>query len=83
MRIAGAEPRAVMPQKKCYRCVVAIVVPRRESAEKLSTEELIGYCRKRLASYKKPSAVHLVNELPRSDLGKVRKDVLREQFSAR
>ncbi|TAK34608.1 MAG: hypothetical protein EPO21_09100, partial [Chloroflexota bacterium] len=72
-----------VPDDEWGERVVAVVVPRRESAEKPSAEELIGFCRERLASYKKPSAVHLVDELPRSDLGKVHKNILREQFTSR
>jgi fatty-acyl-CoA synthase len=40
--------------------------------------ELIAHCRDRLASYKKPSAIVVVDELPRNAGGKVLKRVLRE-----
>jgi acyl-CoA synthetase (AMP-forming)/AMP-acid ligase II len=46
-------------------------------------EELLAHCRDRLASYKKPSAVHFVEELPRNAAGKVTKRVLREQHVGR
>jgi acyl-CoA synthetase (AMP-forming)/AMP-acid ligase II len=39
--------------------------------------ELIRHCREHLASYKKPTAVHFVSELPRNAAGKVLKRELR------
>ena len=42
-------------------------------------DELIAHCRERLAGYKKPSAFHFVDELPRNAGGKVLKRRLREQ----
>ena len=43
-------------------------------------DELIEYCRQRLASYKKPTSVVFVEALPRNPVGKVMKRILREQF---
>jgi fatty-acyl-CoA synthase len=43
-----------------------------------SQAELIEHCRRHLASYKKPTAVHFVTELPRNAAGKVLKRQLRE-----
>ena len=42
-------------------------------------QEIIEYCRQRLASYKKPESVVFAGELPRNPLGKVLKRVLREE----
>ena len=42
-----------------------------------SESELIEHCRRRLASYKKPTAVYFVTELPRNAAGKVLKRELR------
>jgi long-chain acyl-CoA synthetase len=44
-------------------------------------EEIIEFCRERLASYKKPSIVEFVEELPKNALGKVLKNVLRGETS--
>jgi acyl-CoA synthetase (AMP-forming)/AMP-acid ligase II len=41
-------------------------------------EELIRYCRERLANYKVPRSVVVVEALPRNATGKVVKDVLRK-----
>jgi acyl-CoA synthetase (AMP-forming)/AMP-acid ligase II len=53
----------------------AFVVPR--SGSQPSPEELIAYCRERLANFKVPRSVVLVDVLPRNAGGKVMKDVLR------
>lgn len=44
-----------------------------------SQEELLEFCRSRLASYKKPARVQFVPELPKNAVGKVLKYVLRER----
>lgn len=45
----------------------------------ISDEELIGYCKQRLPSYKKPRYVAFVESLPHNVTGKIQKSVLREQ----
>jgi malonyl-CoA/methylmalonyl-CoA synthetase len=58
--------------------VVAIVVP---NGELLITEESIRTAaRTRLAGFKVPKRVHLVDELPRNAMGKVEKTSLRNRF---
>jgi len=44
-----------------------------------SQEELVEFCRSRLASYKKPACIQFVPELPKNTVGKVLKYVLRER----
>jgi acyl-CoA synthetase (AMP-forming)/AMP-acid ligase II len=41
-------------------------------------EEVVEYCKKHLASYKKPKSVEFVESLPRNPSGKVLKTVLRD-----
>jgi fatty-acyl-CoA synthase len=45
-------------------------------------DELIEYCKGRLASYKKPTSVEVVDELPRTAAGKPQKFLLRERYSS-
>ena len=47
----------------------------------IDKEEVMAYCKDRMASFKKPESVVVVEELPRNPLGKVLKRVLREEFS--
>jgi long-chain acyl-CoA synthetase len=42
-----------------------------------SSDEIITFCRERIAAYKVPSVVEFVNELPKSATGKILKRVLR------
>ncbi len=44
-----------------------------------SEEEVVAYCRERMAAYKVPEAVIFVDELPKSSTGKILKRVLRDQ----
>ena len=43
----------------------------------LSDEEIIGFCRDNIASYKKPKSVEFVDELPKNNYGKIVKKDLR------
>jgi fatty-acyl-CoA synthase/long-chain acyl-CoA synthetase len=45
-------------------------------------EELIAFCNERLASYKKPRSIDLVDELPRDPAGKLLKRKIREPYWA-
>ena len=47
---------------------------------RLSAEEVIDYCRKNLASFKKPRLVQFVEAMPRTSIGKIAKNDLREPY---
>jgi len=47
------------------------------------TGELIDELKARLAGFKVPKSVYIVDELPRNAMGKVQKNVLRERYSPR
>ena len=59
---------------------VKIVVVKRSPG--LTEEALQAYCRKELAGYKCPTHIEFARELPKSDVGKILRRELREQFSA-
>jgi len=61
----GEQPRAIVVIKK---------------GETATAEEIMEYCRAKLASYKRPRSVVFVDELPRNPMGKVLKRVLRDQY---
>src|SRR5262249_33999018 len=44
----------------------------------LNSEEVISFCKDRLASYKKPKYVYFVSDFPRNTLGKIQKSKLSE-----
>jgi fatty-acyl-CoA synthase len=49
----------------------------------LSEEGIIEYSRAHLASYKKPTRVLFIDELPRTTSGKVQRGVLRDLVAAK
>lgn len=54
-----------------------------KQGEKVSSEDLIEYCRGRIATYKMPREVEIVAELPRTPTGKLLRRVLREKDAAK
>jgi len=60
------------PHRRTGEQVVAFV-----TGEGLTVEAINEHCTDRLAKFKRPSLVQLVQELPRGITGKVRKGVLR------
>lgn len=47
-----------------------------------SESELKSFCQERLTGYKRPKAIHIVAELPRTGIGKIARRVVRAQASA-
>jgi len=66
------------PSERWGEAVTAIVV--RSDGSDLDADGLIAASRSQLASYKKPTRVEFVDELPRNAGMKVQKHILREQF---
>jgi len=64
-----------VPDEEFGESVKACVVL--EDGAELSTEEVIAYCRERLASFKKPKHVEFLNALPKNAMGKIVKEELR------
>jgi acyl-CoA synthetase (AMP-forming)/AMP-acid ligase II len=48
----------------------------------LTNEEMIDFCRDKIAGYKIPRQLEIVTELPRNPSGKILKKVLREPYWA-
>ncbi len=67
-----------VPHEKWGEAVMAIVVPKRGQIP--SEQEIIDHCRNHLASHKKPTAVAFVDSLPKTPIGKVMKNILRDQY---
>ncbi len=59
--------------------VKAFIVLKPEYKGKVSEEEIIQFCRERLAAYKVPRIVEFRDELPKSAVGKILRRVLREE----
>jgi len=67
-----------VPHEKWGETPKALVVPR--PGESLSEDDLIAFCRDRLAHFKCPSSVEFIEELPRTATGKLQKFKLREKY---
>jgi crotonobetaine/carnitine-CoA ligase len=59
--------------------VAAIVVP--VSPDAVSEEELLEHCRARLSRFKVPTVVRFADELPKTSIGKIRKDEVRKTLA--
>ncbi|MCE7987757.1 MAG: SDR family NAD(P)-dependent oxidoreductase [Caldilinea sp. CFX5] len=66
-----------VPEALLGEQVQANVVLKPDAA--VTPQALLAFCRERLAEFKLPSAVHLVDQLPKSRTGKILKRLLREQ----
>jgi acyl-CoA synthetase (AMP-forming)/AMP-acid ligase II len=67
-----------LPHERWGQTVVAAVVARQEA--EITAEEVIEHCRQGLASYKKPTTVVFLAELPRTTSLKVKRSAVRDQL---
>jgi fatty-acyl-CoA synthase len=67
-----------IPDPKWGEAVRAAVTLRREHAA--SPEELIDFCKQHLARFKVPKAIDVLDELPKSGVGKILRRALREPW---
>jgi acyl-CoA synthetase (AMP-forming)/AMP-acid ligase II len=68
-----------VPNAEMGEEVKAVVIPADEASPELA-DELLAYCRTRLAHYKCPVSVDFVDELPRLPTGKLLKRELRSRY---
>lgn len=67
-----------VPDDKWGEAVKGLVIKKRGA--EVSEEELISFCKSRLASYKKPKSIEFMIEFPKSTAGKVLKRELRQKY---
>lgn len=67
-----------LPHEKWIECVTAAVVCR--SGHSACEEDLLAFCRERLAGYKAPKRIIILEALPKNASGKILKRELRERF---
>ena len=77
--LAGVSDSAVvgLPHPDFGEAVVAVIVPR--AGCHVEPADVIGALKAQIANFKVPKRVFVVQELPRNAMGKVQKNVLREQ----
>jgi malonyl-CoA/methylmalonyl-CoA synthetase len=80
-QLPGVQESAVVgvPHPDFGEAVTAVVVPARGA--RCEEGELITALRSRLANFKVPKRVYVVQELPRNAMGKVQKNVLRDRYA--
>jgi acyl-CoA synthetase (AMP-forming)/AMP-acid ligase II len=67
-----------VPDEKFGEALLAFVVTK--PGMSLAVEEMIEFCRDKIAGYKIPRRLEIVTELPRNPSGKILKKVLREPY---
>ncbi len=78
--LPGVDESAVIgvPHPDFGEAVVAVVVPRK--GETLDVEAMMASLKQDLANFKVPKRIHIAEQLARNTMGKVQKNVLREQY---
>lgn len=69
-----------VPDKRSSECVKAFVV---KGDPSLTEEELRAYCEEELTGYKKPKYIEFIDELPKSNVGKILRRELKEMEAAK
>ncbi len=70
-----------IPHPDFGEAVTAVVVRHRnEAGVALTAAGIIGTLKEQLANFKVPKQVHFVDDLPRNTMGKVQKNILRQQY---
>jgi len=69
-----------VPDARWGEAVKALVIPRAGRAP--AADDLIAFARERLAGYKLPRSIELVDAFPRTPTGKILKRELRERYAA-
>jgi malonyl-CoA/methylmalonyl-CoA synthetase len=80
--LPGVQESAVVgvPHPDFGEAVTAVVVA--AAGARCEEAELIAALKARLANFKVPKRVYVVQELPRNAMGKVQKNVLRDRYAA-
>ena len=82
-RLPGVVESAVigLPHQDFGEGVCAIIVPAADA--QLTGESVLAQLKQKLANFKLPKWVFFMEQLPRNAMGKVQKNLLRDQYSAR
>ena len=75
-----------VPDEMRDEAILAVVVPHRGEEGRppaaLTENDVIGWCRERLAGFRVPQFVRFRSELPRTSVGKIRKHILRAELGS-
>lgn len=67
-----------VPDEKFGEALLAFVVTRPQM--NLSVDDMVDFCRDKIAGYKIPRQLEIIDELPRNPSGKILKKILREPY---
>ncbi len=78
----GVDESAVIgiPHPDFGGAVMAVVVPK--AGAKLNAESMIAALKTQIANFKIPKRLEIVSDLPRNAMGKVQKNILRQQYTS-
>jgi len=68
-----------VPHKDFGEAVTAVIIPE-DMQQSPDEKTIIGQLKQQLANYKVPKKIIVLETLPRNTMGKVQKNVLREQY---
>ena len=68
-----------LPDPTWGQTVTAVIVPR--DGTSVSLEDVRAHCQGKIAGYKTPKAIRLVDRIPKNETGKVIKRELRDRFA--
>ncbi|NYT65908.1 malonyl-CoA synthase [Alcaligenaceae bacterium] len=76
----GVHESAVIgvPHPDFGEAVVAVVVPK--EGQELNSDQILATLKTSLANFKVPKKIHIAAELPRNTMGKVQKNILRQNY---
>ena len=69
-----------LPHEKWGECVTAVIVPKAGAA--IDPDDIIAHARRRIAGFKTPKRIEIVNEIPRNAAGKALRRELRARFTS-
>jgi malonyl-CoA/methylmalonyl-CoA synthetase len=69
-----------VPHRDFGEAVTAVLVA--QAGKQVQAAQIIAQLKGKIASFKVPKQVHVVTELPRNQMGKVQKNILRQTYSA-
>lgn len=81
--IPGVKESAVigLPHKDFGEAVTAVVIPE-DMGQQPDSEQIISTLKKQLANYKVPKQIIIIDHLPRNTMGKVQKNLLRNEYQS-
>lgn len=73
----GVREVAVVGAPDAYRGETVIAFVSAQDNQQIDPTEISQFCRARLAAYKCPTAFHLMDDLPKTETGKIKRNVLK------